>query len=158
VASSNADQNGRQWPFATTRVRTRRHTTLLSERGAFTDGICEASLSLESQAESLPGGQDYKPAQRHFVNIFSAQAHRRFNSRPIGPETSEKAQSQLEKPISYRRRRVSANKRCWPVRRRRLLQGGDGFGVAVFPEIHNREHVLRWSQIWLTSGLVAAIW
>src|SRR6267378_7110105 len=51
VASSNADQNWRQWPFATTRVRTRRHTTLLSERGAFTDGICEASHI------GKPGGQ-----------------------------------------------------------------------------------------------------
>src|SRR5467141_4147559 len=90
VASSNADQNWRQWPFATTRVRTRRHTTLLSERGAFTDGICDASLSLESQADSLPDGQDYKPVQKHFVNIFSAQAHGRFNSRPIKPEISAK--------------------------------------------------------------------
>ena len=90
VAYSNADQNGRQWPIATTRVRTRRHTTLLSERGAFTDGICEASLSLESQADNQSGRQDYKPAQKHFVSIFSAQAHDRFNSRPLGPETSEK--------------------------------------------------------------------
>ena len=89
MASSNADQNGRQWPIATTRVRTRRHTTLLSERGA-TDGICEASLSLESQADSLPGGQDYKPAQKHFVSIFSAQAHGKFNSRPIELEISGK--------------------------------------------------------------------
>src|SRR6266436_9275018 len=90
VASSNAYQNWRQCPFATTRVRTRRHTTLLSERGAFTEGVCEASLSLEGQADSLPGGPDYKPAQKHFVNIFSAQAHGRFNSRPIKPEISAK--------------------------------------------------------------------
>src|SRR6266436_967783 len=33
----------------TTRVQTRRHTTLLSERGAFTDGICAASLSRKAQ-------------------------------------------------------------------------------------------------------------
>src|SRR5882672_4538512 len=91
VASSNADQNWRQWPFATTRVRTRRHTTLLSERGAFTDGICEASLSLESQADSLPDGQDYKPAQKHFVDIFSAQAHGRFNSRRLNRKFQRKS-------------------------------------------------------------------
>src|SRR6266480_2996582 len=93
--------NGR---VATTSVQTRRHATLLSKRGAFTNGICEASLSLESQADSLTGGQDYKLAQRHFVNIFSAQENGRFNSRPIGRETSEKEQSQPENPISYRRR------------------------------------------------------
>ena len=96
MASSNADQNWRQWPFATTRVRTRRHTTLLSERGAFTDGICEASLTLESQADSLPDAQDYMPAQKHFVNIFSAQPLGRFDSRPLGPETSGKARFQLK--------------------------------------------------------------
>jgi len=45
---------------------------------------------LESQADSLPDGQDYKPEQKHFVNIFSAQAHGRFNSRPIKPEISAK--------------------------------------------------------------------
>ncbi len=45
---------------------------------------------MESQADSLPDGQDYKPAQKHFVNIFSAQAHGRFNSRPIKPEISAK--------------------------------------------------------------------
>ena len=96
VASSNADQNWRQCPFATTRVRRRRHTTLLSERGAFTDGICEASLTLESQADSLPDAQDYMPAQKHFVNIFSAQPLGRFDSRPLGPETSGKARFQLK--------------------------------------------------------------
>src|SRR5713101_2650353 len=56
--------------IATARVRTRRHTTLLSKRGAFTDWICEASLSLESQAVSLPGGQDYKPVQSILLTFF----------------------------------------------------------------------------------------
>src|SRR5713101_3566255 len=65
---------------ATARVRTRRHTTLLSERGSFTDGICEAPPSLESQAVSLPGRQDYKPVQKHFVNIFSTAPQDRLNS------------------------------------------------------------------------------
>src|SRR3981189_1045280 len=46
-------------------------------------------LTLESQADSLPGGQDYMPAQKHFVNIFSAQPLGRFNSLPLGPETQE---------------------------------------------------------------------
>src|SRR5260370_37923010 len=70
---------------ATARVRTRRHTTLLWERGSFTDGICEAPLSLESQAVSLPGGQDYKPAQQHFVSIFSTAPQDRFNWRGACP-------------------------------------------------------------------------
>src|SRR5438445_220665 len=68
-----------------TGVRARRHTTLLSERGALTDGICTASLSLESQAESPAGGQDYKPAQKYSVNIFSTQPRTRFNSRWARP-------------------------------------------------------------------------
>src|SRR5260370_37349005 len=70
---------------ATARVRTRRHTTLLWERGSFTDGICEAPLSLESQAVSLPGGQDYKPAQQHFVSIFSTAPQDRFYWRRACP-------------------------------------------------------------------------
>src|SRR5258706_6319885 len=47
-------------------------------------------LTLESQADSLPDGQDYMPAQKHFVNIFSAQPLGRFNSRQLGPETPGK--------------------------------------------------------------------
>ncbi len=36
----------------TTRVHTRRHTTLLSERGAFTDGLCAASLSRKARRKT----------------------------------------------------------------------------------------------------------
>ena len=65
---------------ATARIRTRRHATLLSERDAFTDGICGAALSLESQLDSLPGGQDYKPAQVYFVDIsFDSAAGQKFS-------------------------------------------------------------------------------
>src|SRR5258705_10980785 len=52
-------------------VRARRHTTLLSERGALTGRMYAASFSRESQAESPACGQYYKPAQKHSVNIFS---------------------------------------------------------------------------------------
>src|SRR6266436_3773628 len=65
----------------TTRVRARRHTTLLSERGASTDWICAASLSPDSQAESPADGKDYKPVRKHFVNIFSTYPRARLNSR-----------------------------------------------------------------------------
>jgi len=62
----------------TARIRTRRHATLLSARDAFTDGICGAALSVESQLDSLPGGQDYKPAQVYVVDIsFDSAAGQR---------------------------------------------------------------------------------
>ena len=64
----------------TARIRTRRHATLLSERDAFTDGICGAALSVESQLDSLPGEQDYKPAQAYFVDIsFDSAAGQKFS-------------------------------------------------------------------------------
>jgi len=59
---------------------TRRHATLLSERDTFTDGICGAALSLESELDSLPGEQDYKPAQAYFVDIsFDSAAGQKFS-------------------------------------------------------------------------------
>src|SRR6267154_3695119 len=66
---------------AIARVRTRRHTTLPAEPGAFTDRICDAPLSFGGRQDSLPSTQDYKPARKHFVIIFSAQPRARFNSR-----------------------------------------------------------------------------
>src|SRR6267143_2636885 len=47
---------------------TRRHTTLLSERGAFTDGICDASLTLESQADLT--GQIISPRKSILLTFF----------------------------------------------------------------------------------------
>src|SRR5258708_39125871 len=63
-------RNGGGGRVVSTCIRTRRHTTLLSERGPFTDGICEASLSLGSQANSLPGDPDYSPAIRSLESIL----------------------------------------------------------------------------------------
>src|SRR6266566_835918 len=79
--------NGR---VATTSVQTRRHATLLSKRGAFTEGSARPHSRWKARRTAYLAGKIISP-RKSILHIFSAQAHDRSNSRPIGPETSEKA-------------------------------------------------------------------
>ena len=54
----------------TTRVQTRRHTTLLSERGAFTDGICAASLSRKTRRKTQLADKIIRPPKSILLTLF----------------------------------------------------------------------------------------
>jgi len=80
AASSNADQNLRRWPcLYCTRSHEKAYHPSLGTRPIQKGELCGLTLT-EGQAESPAGRQDYKPAQSHFVSIFSTHPWARFNS------------------------------------------------------------------------------
>src|SRR5437016_11513393 len=95
--------------------------------------------------------------RKSILHIFSAQAHDRFNSRPIGPKTSEKAHPSQRIPSVISAAEFLQISDVGRFGVAGLFQGGDGFGVAVSLQ-YTIESMSCAGARFGSRDVIAAIW